>query len=406
MLAWAWLSFAFSYTHAKAGCVLLSGLWTGIFLGVSFLALRQKSMSSSTTAEDPSLVLRSEAAAPNTKNAASVSMLRNDRREGSPSSSSPSGQEELSSPTPFRTSSSLSGEPPPQTALYLSKFARKPRWAPNSTTKNCSGCKRSFGRSVWRHHCRGCGLVFCNACAPSPGRSMPPHFRYKGPQRCCVPCAIELKKLGDFDHRPAARSRSGGGSFGVSGGGVSGGGPSRSMALPLPSSLSLSPSLSSSPAAAAAVAASATSYTSAPEGGSGSGGGQQQQELQQHHRSPRDDFAHENASVDPVRAAKLAKCTNQLAAWVQAEKAKAAKAVAAGGSGGNEGAGGSLLPGGEKSFEFMTVSCSCCCCWRCCSSSSSSSCCCCCRCCLNCWRWCFYLYCDHFFFGMGVLTSG
>ena len=41
-----------------------------------------------------------------------------------------------------------------------------PAWAPDASAKECTGCGRGFNLFRRRHHCRRCGLIFCNACAP------------------------------------------------------------------------------------------------------------------------------------------------------------------------------------------------------------------------------------------------
>lgn len=40
-----------------------------------------------------------------------------------------------------------------------------PAWAPDASAKECTGCGRGFNLFRRRHHCRRCGLIFCNACA-------------------------------------------------------------------------------------------------------------------------------------------------------------------------------------------------------------------------------------------------
>eukprot|EP01059_Diplonema_ambulator_P035511 TRINITY_DN8374_c1_g1_i2.p1 TRINITY_DN8374_c1_g1~~TRINITY_DN8374_c1_g1_i2.p1 ORF type:complete len:503 (+),score=218.14 TRINITY_DN8374_c1_g1_i2:165-1511(+) len=37
-------------------------------------------------------------------------------------------------------------------------------WAKDSESKQCTGCTRKFTQFLRRHHCRGCGKVFCDAC--------------------------------------------------------------------------------------------------------------------------------------------------------------------------------------------------------------------------------------------------
>ena len=41
-----------------------------------------------------------------------------------------------------------------------------PEWIKDSEAPNCMGCQKSFGSMAWRHHCRVCMCVFCDACTP------------------------------------------------------------------------------------------------------------------------------------------------------------------------------------------------------------------------------------------------
>merc|ERR1711990_732811 len=48
-----------------------------------------------------------------------------------------------------------------------SKSPRKrDHWVPDHHTDGCSSCNRAFTFVNRRHHCRECGGLFCNACAP------------------------------------------------------------------------------------------------------------------------------------------------------------------------------------------------------------------------------------------------
>jgi len=42
----------------------------------------------------------------------------------------------------------------------------KPKWIHDSDRKNCVGCEKKFKfkRHGGRHHCRGCGDIFCKKC--------------------------------------------------------------------------------------------------------------------------------------------------------------------------------------------------------------------------------------------------
>ena len=76
----------------------------------------------------------------------------------------------------------------------------RPRWVEDKSTKKCQGaCARKFGLRVRRHHCRGCGKVFCAKCAPS--KRALPALGYSEPVRCCTACA----QAGDERAAAAAR---------------------------------------------------------------------------------------------------------------------------------------------------------------------------------------------------------
>ena len=40
-------------------------------------------------------------------------------------------------------------------------------WQPDSAAECCSRCRAKFSILVRRHHCRGCGFIFCRVCAPA-----------------------------------------------------------------------------------------------------------------------------------------------------------------------------------------------------------------------------------------------
>ena len=73
----------------------------------------------------------------------------------------------------------------PQRAAALS--ARAPRWVPDEFARACASCGRDFGLLRRRHHCRGCGEVFCDEC--SRARLALPHLGFDEPVRACATCA-------------------------------------------------------------------------------------------------------------------------------------------------------------------------------------------------------------------------
>ncbi|MDP2436384.1 MAG: FYVE zinc finger domain-containing protein [archaeon] len=65
----------------------------------------------------------------------------------------------------------------------------KPDWKPDESTEVCHGCLITFTWSNRRHHCRGCGEIFCDACS-SHRKALPAGWGYKGPERVCDTCVL------------------------------------------------------------------------------------------------------------------------------------------------------------------------------------------------------------------------
>jgi len=67
-----------------------------------------------------------------------------------------------------------------------------PDWVPDDIASECTGCLRPFTVTFRRHHCRGCGKVYCGDCS-SKRCLLPPAFGFKnGPERVCDKCAKEF----------------------------------------------------------------------------------------------------------------------------------------------------------------------------------------------------------------------
>merc|ERR1719237_85987 len=63
-----------------------------------------------------------------------------------------------------------------------------PRWVPDEEAPACMGCQDLFTLFKRRHHCRNCGLVYCNRCS---GHSVPlPQFGMERPVRVCNRCYV------------------------------------------------------------------------------------------------------------------------------------------------------------------------------------------------------------------------
>ena len=70
---------------------------------------------------------------------------------------------------------------------------RAPAWEPDAAAACCRGpaCGVAFDTMERRHHCRGCGLVFCGGCTEGVAL-MPPAWRERDPQRVCDACQVRL----------------------------------------------------------------------------------------------------------------------------------------------------------------------------------------------------------------------
>ena len=62
-----------------------------------------------------------------------------------------------------------------------------PTWAVNAEVLECGQCHAGFGLFLWKHHCRGCGQIFCAGC--SWRRMALPNQGYPDPVRVCAACA-------------------------------------------------------------------------------------------------------------------------------------------------------------------------------------------------------------------------
>ncbi len=69
-----------------------------------------------------------------------------------------------------------------------------PRWKADSSSDACQDCSTKFSLTTWRHHCRVCGLLFCDSCS---------QHRKRGCEACLVllqtgSCACSLPSHRDF----------------------------------------------------------------------------------------------------------------------------------------------------------------------------------------------------------------
>ena len=66
-----------------------------------------------------------------------------------------------------------------------------PRWVVDLEVTQCFSCKANFNLINRRHHCRYCGLIYCNECT-SLTALLPREFGMRDPQRVCQKCYNEL----------------------------------------------------------------------------------------------------------------------------------------------------------------------------------------------------------------------
>ena len=92
---------------------------------------------------------------------------------------------------------------------------RRAIWADNDSTSYCTKCKIDFSLRVFKHHCRKCGLIFCNECSRSklliPAEDIvqrPPNIlkqkapeyfinedSFRAPKRVCDGCSHHLRPI-------------------------------------------------------------------------------------------------------------------------------------------------------------------------------------------------------------------
>ncbi|KAM9944082.1 hypothetical protein ACTFIT_008669 [Dictyostelium discoideum] len=63
----------------------------------------------------------------------------------------------------------------------------RPIWVPDHQEECCLNCQSQFNTLLRRHHCRGCGNLFCNNCTSK--RQSLPQLHYNKPVRICNRCS-------------------------------------------------------------------------------------------------------------------------------------------------------------------------------------------------------------------------
>eukprot|EP01087_Luapelamoeba_hula_P018391 TRINITY_DN5917_c1_g3_i1.p1 TRINITY_DN5917_c1_g3~~TRINITY_DN5917_c1_g3_i1.p1 ORF type:complete len:481 (-),score=79.01 TRINITY_DN5917_c1_g3_i1:433-1875(-) len=65
-------------------------------------------------------------------------------------------------------------------------------WQPDEEATKCHNCSKAFSFVVRKHHCRHCGVIFCDACTSS--RLRLPEKGHKDPVRVCKPCFDKVSR--------------------------------------------------------------------------------------------------------------------------------------------------------------------------------------------------------------------
>ncbi|XP_039963774.1 RUN and FYVE domain-containing protein 2 isoform X4 [Bactrocera tryoni] len=66
-------------------------------------------------------------------------------------------------------------------------------WAPDSIATHCTACKKEFGLTRRKHHCRSCGDIFCNTCSEHTLPLLNDQGQLGKPVRVCYRC-FETRK--------------------------------------------------------------------------------------------------------------------------------------------------------------------------------------------------------------------
>eukprot|EP01113_Clastostelium_recurvatum_P033807 TRINITY_DN4513_c0_g1_i3.p1 TRINITY_DN4513_c0_g1~~TRINITY_DN4513_c0_g1_i3.p1 ORF type:complete len:1056 (-),score=197.17 TRINITY_DN4513_c0_g1_i3:173-3340(-) len=97
--------------------------------------------------------------------------------------SSPLRESKAVSPLAFRESMSVSDRTPLPSA--------PPQWIRDSWSAHCADCGKPFSQVRRKHHCRGCGMIFCGGCSRQ--RVAIPRYEYHAPVRVCDHCFARVE---------------------------------------------------------------------------------------------------------------------------------------------------------------------------------------------------------------------
>lgn len=80
--------------------------------------------------------------------------------------------------------------------VALAGYQAPPRWVKDALVEACARCNAQFDLLTRKHHCRGCGLVFCSSCASSYERVV--KLGLLEPVRLCGACVADARGENDF----------------------------------------------------------------------------------------------------------------------------------------------------------------------------------------------------------------
>lgn len=66
-------------------------------------------------------------------------------------------------------------------------------WVPDSITTHCTACRKEFGLTRRKHHCRRCGDIFCHACSDYSLPLLNEIGQIGKPVRVCLACFANHK---------------------------------------------------------------------------------------------------------------------------------------------------------------------------------------------------------------------
>ncbi|KAL9885890.1 zinc finger FYVE domain-containing protein 1-like isoform 1-T1 [Glossina fuscipes fuscipes] len=96
----------------------------------------------------------------------------------------------------YEAISNISSQPAGALKEWCADKVAPKYWKPNHEIINCSSCKKNFEKyGIRKHHCRGCGKGFCDACTQN--RMPVPSRKWNEPVRVCNDCRQQLLKHPD-----------------------------------------------------------------------------------------------------------------------------------------------------------------------------------------------------------------